>query len=131
MALYTFLRITGKDDLQIRGQINENAPLVALCAFYDKDYKYISAFTPEWAGNAIITVNIPAADIPANAVYIRCTGSSTLGYVLPWDIFDLTTDVAETNNRIKTLSDRLDDVYKEVDDIPPYLHIIKDEKIKL
>ena len=126
-----YLHITGKDDLQIRGQIGENAPLVALCAFYDKDYNFISAFTPEWAGNAIVTVKISAADIPANTVYIRCTGSETLGYVLPWDIFDLTIDVSETNNRIKNISDRLDDVYKEVDDIPPYLHIIKDEENKI
>lgn len=102
-----FLRITRNDDLQIRGKIHETAS-VALCAFYDKDYNFISSFTPEWAGTSTVTATIAAADIPADTVYIRCTGSETEGYVLPWDIFDLTKDVndkAKQSDLNNTLGD--------------------------
>ena len=102
-----YLRITGKNDLQIRGAISETAP-VAFCAFYDKDYNFISAFSPAWTGTTQITATIAAADIPADAVYIRCTGSQNSGYVLPWDIFDLTTDVndkAKQSDLNNTLGD--------------------------
>lgn len=125
-----YLRITGKDDLQIRGNISKSAP-IAFCAFYDKDYNFISAFTPAWTGTVQITATIAAAEIPANTVYIRCTGSKTTGYVLPWDIFDLTVDVNKVKDDIEKIWDTLDCIYKEVEDIPPYLHIIKDKENKI
>lgn len=110
-----YLRITGKDDLQIRGRIHLTETAVALCAFYDKDYNFISSFRPEGSETEYVTVTIAAADIPGNTAYIRCTGTESQGYVLPWDIFDLTKDVND-----KAKQSDLNNAYGDFFTIPQY-----------
>lgn len=107
-----FLRINENTDFKIKASVSE-AILTAACAFYDENYNFISAITIPGTGQFV--VDVAAADIPANAVYMRCTGSENTGYVLPWDIFDLIKDVNS-----KASQTDVNNVYGDFFTIPDY-----------
>lgn len=107
-----FLRINENTDFKINASVSE-ARLTAACAFYDENYNFISAITIPGTGQFV--VDVAAADIPANAVYMRCTGSENTGYVLPWDIFDLIKDVNS-----KASQTDVNNVYGDFFTIPDY-----------
>lgn len=107
-----FLRINENTDFKIKASVSE-AGLTAACAFYDKNYKFISAITVPGTGQFV--VDVAAADIPTDAVYMRCTGSENTGYVLPWDIFDLIKDVNS-----KASQTDVNNVYGDFFTIPDY-----------
>lgn len=65
----SFLPITGKDDIVVKGANNASVPAIT---FWDAHYKFIAPIAQtEQATNRVYTV--AAADIPAGAKYIRCT----------------------------------------------------------
>lgn len=80
--LYTdFLPIDNTKPLKLKGQQGTH---VALCAFYDADKRFISAFEHD---NGVIEVEVAATSIPANAVYVRSTSNK--------DIADAYVEVAD------------------------------------
>lgn len=94
-----YLRISRNEDIYVTGLIDETG-YVALYAFYDKNYGFISYFRPKWTGAEKVTVVISKDEIPENAVYIRCSGDIDSNCtVLPWGIFNLAMDV---NQKVST-----------------------------
>lgn len=90
-----FIPIDPTKDLQIKAYEGVTN-LMAFCAFYDSDYKFISVWQPGGSADGSRTATIPAAQIPANTVYIRCSGhvSKTDNYVIPFDLYNVLVNLA-------------------------------------
>ena len=68
-----YLLIDKSSSINIKGYNGPSS--VSICSFYDKDYRFIDNYETEQGG--IITITINPHEIPANAVYIRCSADAT------------------------------------------------------
>jgi hypothetical protein len=69
---------------------------VCFCAFYDANYKYISAYDTGVETNGYCEKTISVSEIPANAEYIRCSCIVTHRlecYVRPFDEYNILLDL--------------------------------------
>lgn len=93
-----YLKIDKRNDLQIRAYngVKNEYRNVCFCAFYDANYKYISAYDTGVETNGYCEKTISVSEIPANAEYIRCSCIVTHRlecYVRPFDEYNILLDL--------------------------------------
>lgn len=103
-----FIEIPSYGNLRIAGYYGSTLNY-AICAFYDANKQFLSAYQNPDLGNGFTIVNIPRTEVPENAKYIRCTTQKARideSYVLCNNLYLLTL---ENNN----ILDEIEEIYQK------------------